>query len=170
MVPRPAESEAAPYQFTYMNKVVGDDPHAALVSQLSDATALFEGISEQASLHRYQPEKWSIREVLSHITDTERIFTYRMLWFARGLESPLPGFDQEIAARGANADAISWASHVAEFREVRLSTISLFRNMPAEGWRRRGTSSDRLLTVRALAYLIPGHVAHHLAILREQYL
>jgi len=170
MIPRPAESEAAPYQFTYINKAVGDDPLTTLQSQLSGALNVFEGISEQASLHSYEPGKWSIREVLSHITDTERIFAYRMLWFARGLESPLPGFDQDIAARGAEADSIPWAAHVQEFREVRLSTISLYRNMPPEGWTRTGTSSDRFLSVRALAYMIPGHVEHHLAILRERYL
>jgi hypothetical protein len=170
MIQRPAESEAAPYHFTYINKIVGDDPHGTLESQLGDALALFEGISEQASLHRYQPGKWTIREVLSHVTDTERIFAYRMLWFARGLESPLPGFEQDIAARGAEANSIPWSAHVQEFREVRTSTISLFRNLPPEGWTRSGTFSDFFVTVRAMAYLIPGHAAHHLSILRERYL
>lgn len=170
MIQRPAESEASPYQFTYINRVVGGDPHATLETQLAEALALFAGISEEASLHRYQPGKWSIREVLNHITDTERIFNYRMLWFARGLPSPLPGFDQDVAASGAHADAASWASHVEEFRSVRLATISLFRNMPPEGWTRSGTASDIFITVKAMAYLIPGHVEHHLAILREHYL
>jgi uncharacterized damage-inducible protein DinB len=137
---------------------------------LEEALTLFAGISEEASLCRYAPEKWSIRQLLNHITDTERAFAFRVLWFGRGFETPLPGYDQDIAASGAAADAVSWAAHVEEFRRVRLSTISLFHNMPAEGWTRSGSASDKFVTVRALAYIIPGHVAHHLAILRERYL
>jgi len=169
MIQRPTESEAAPYQLSYISKVTGDDPHAILESQFSAALSLFAGITEEASLHRYQPDKWSIREVLNHITDTERIFTSRMLWFARGLPSPLPGFDQDIAAAGAHADSIPWAAHVEEFRNVRLATISLYRNIPPEGWTRSGTASNIFITVPAMAYLIPGHAGHHLAILREKY-
>jgi hypothetical protein len=86
------------------------------------------------------------------------------------LETPLPGYDQNIAALGAGADEVSWASHVEEFRRVRLSLISLFRNMPSEAWTRRGIASENAFTVRALAYIIVGHVAHHLAVLRARYL
>jgi hypothetical protein len=170
MIPRPGESEANPYLFTYIDKVTGDNPLATLETQLEEAMNLFGTISEQASLHRYQPEKWSIRELLNHVTDTERIFAYRLLWIARGLELPLPGFEQDIAVRGANADAIPWASHTEEFRSVRRATVTLYRNMPEEGWTRSGTASERHITARALAYIIPGHTAHHLAILREFYL
>jgi len=170
MVERPGETEAAPFYFTYINKVSGDDPVSTLESQREDAVTYFARISEETSLRRYAPEKWSIRQVLNHITDNERAFAFRALWFARGFEAPLPGYDQEIAASGAAADAVSWASHIEEFRAVRNSTISLFRNMPAEGWTRGGVASDKFVTVRALAYIIPGHAAHHLAILRERYL
>jgi hypothetical protein len=170
MIPRPTEKDAAPYQLQYIGKVIGDDPLTILETQLGEALTLFEGICEETSLHRCEPGKWSIRELLNHITDTERIFAYRLLWFGRGLGSPLPGFEQDDAARAANANATSWASHVEEFRTVRLATIPLVRNMPAQGWDRTGTASNHFITVRALAYLIPGHVAHHLAILRERYL
>jgi hypothetical protein len=121
-------------------------------------------------LHRYAPDKWSIRQVLNHVTDTERAFAFRALWFARGFDSPLPSYDQNVAATGADADRISWAAHVEEFRRVRLSTISLFKNMPSHAWMRSGIASGNPFTVRALAYIIPGHLAHHITLLRERYL
>ena len=131
---------------------------------------MFSEISEEKSLHRYAPEKWSIRQVLNHVTDTERAFGFRALWFARGFESPLPSYDQNVASSGAEADLVSWAAHVEEFRRVRLSTISLFRNLPSQAWTRSGIASDNRFTVRALAYIIPGHFAHHVSVLRERYL
>ncbi len=170
MIGRPQSDEAAPYYFTYINRVNGDDPARVIESQLDEYAGLFSGISEEKSLHRYAPDKWSIRQVLNHVTDAERAFTFRVLWFARGFDTPLPSYDQNIAAAGAAADQISWAAHVEEFRRVRLSTILLFRNMPSEGWMRRGIASDNPFTVRALAFIIAGHVAHHVKILRERYL
>lgn len=170
MIERPTEADAAPFYFTYINQVVGDDPFAATENQLDEAVSLFAGISEETSLHKYSPEKWSIRQLLNHVTDTERAFAFRMMWFARGFDTPLPGYDQDIAASGAEADKISWEAHVEEFRQVRLSTISLFRNMPPAGWRRGGIASEKFVAVGALAWIIPGHAAHHLTILRERYL
>ena len=170
MISRPQTAEAAPYYFTYINQVTGDDPVRALENQLEESQALLSAISEENSLHRYAPEKWSIRQLLNHVTDTERAFAFRVLWFARAFESPLPSYDQNVAASGAEADRISWAAHVEEFRRVRLSTISLFRNMPPQAWTRSGIASDNRFTVRALAYIIPGHFAHHVSVLRERYL
>jgi hypothetical protein len=170
MLERPGESEVAPHFFTYINQVAGGDPFEFIESQLDDALGLFATISEESSLRRYAPDKWSIRQLVNHVTDTERAFAFRLLWFARGFETPLPGYDQDIAATGAEADAVSWAAHVAEFKQVRLSTISLYRNMPAAGWTRSGIASDKFVTTRALGWIIPGHVAHHLTILRERYL
>jgi hypothetical protein len=170
MTGRPREAEAAPFYFTYINKVPGDDPVAVVESQLDAALELFSTISEETSLRRYAAEKWSIRQLLNHVTDTERAFVFRLLWFGRGFDAPLPGFDQDIAAAGARADGVSWAAHVEEFRRVRLSTISLCRNMPAEGWMRGGIASEKFVTARALAWIIAGHVAHHLDILQERYL
>jgi hypothetical protein len=167
MIPRPAPTEAAPYYFTYINSVTGDDPLAALEAQLNEP--LLSSVSEEKSLHRYAPGKWSIRELLNHVTDTERAFAFRALWFARGFDTPLPSYDQNVAAAGALADQVSWAAHVEEFRRVRLATISLFGNLPAEAWTRSGIASDNRFTVRALAYIIPGHFAHHVAVVRERY-
>jgi hypothetical protein len=169
MIGRPLEGEAAEYYFRYIEQVSGNDPLPMIEGQVKDAESLLWGISEEKSLHRYAPEKWSIRQLLNHVTDTERAFAFRALWFARGFDSPLPIYDQNIAAAGAEADKSSWAAHVEEFHRVRLSTISLFRNMPQHAWMRRGIASDNTFSVRALAFIIPGHVAHHMAVLRERY-
>lgn len=170
MTGRPERSEAADYYFTYIDQVPGDDPNAVLRDELQEAEALLTEVTEEKSLSRYAPGKWSIRQVLNHITDTERAFAFRALWFARGFDAPLASYDQEIAARGADADRVSWSSHVEEFRNVRLSTISLFANMPPEAWMRHGIASGKPFTVRALAFIIAGHFRHHVKIVRERYL
>jgi hypothetical protein len=169
MIGRPEAGEAAPYYSVYIDQAPGDNPLTLIESQLDECLSVFAGITEERSNYRYAPDKWSIRQLLNHITDTERAFAFRALWFARGFDAPLPGFDQEIAAAGAEADRISWAEHVAEFRAVRLSTISLYRNLPPDAWMRSGIASEKPFTVRALAFIIPGHAAHHLRILGERY-
>ena len=147
-----------------------DDPMRALVQQLGEAMELCAGVSEERSMHRYAPDKWSMRQALNHITDTERAFCYRALWFGRGFAAPLESFDDQVASQGAEADRVGWDCHMEEFRQVRLATISLFRNMPEAAWTRSGMASGNLITVRALAFLCAGHAEHHLAILRERYL
>jgi hypothetical protein len=166
----PDRSEAAEYYFTYIDQVVGNDICGILKSQLTDSISLLESVSEEQSLGRYAPGKWSMRQLLSHVTDTERAFVFRALWFARGFDSPLPGFDQDISVAGAGADSRSWASHVEEFRTVRRATMSFFQNLPAEAWVRRGVAGGNPFTVRALAFITAGHVTHHMRILRERYL
>jgi hypothetical protein len=170
MIGRPGPSEAAAFYATHIDRVIGDNPLLAIEGQLDESLLFLAAISEEDSKRRYQPGKWSIREVLNHVTDTERAFAFRALWFARGFDASLPGYDENVAAAGAQADLVPWVAHVEEFRQVRLSTISLFRNLPAEAWMRGGIANDNPFTVRALAFIIPGHVAHHLAILRERYL
>jgi hypothetical protein len=170
MIGRPENSEAAPYYFTYINQVQGDNPVRVIQAQLDEALPFLTGITEERSLYRYAPDKWTIREALSHVTDTERVFALRALWFARGLDSPLPSFDQNIAASGAAADGIPWAAHVEEFGHVRRASISLFRNMPNGAWMRSGVASDNRFTVRAMAFITAGHWEHHLKILRDKYL
>jgi hypothetical protein len=165
----PERGEAAEYYFRYIDRVGSSDPVAVLEKQMGDVLATLGGISESGSLHRYAPAKWSLREVVSHLNDTERIFVGRALWFARGFEARLPGFEQDEAVAVAGADEVSWASHLEEFRGVRQATTALFRNLPAEAWMRRGIASDSTFTVRALAYIVAGHVAHHMAVIRERY-
>lgn len=170
MTGRPAPTEAAHYYYTYIDRIASDDVVGALESQLDPALRLFATITEEKSLHRYGPDKWSMRQLLSHVSDAERVFLYRALWFARGFDTPLPGFDQNIAVPAAAADQFSWASHVADFEAVRAATLSFFRNLPEDAWSRTGIASDNPVSVRALAYIIAGHVAHHVAILKERYL
>lgn len=167
---RPAIGDAAPYYFTYIDQVPGDDCLSVMTAQLDEALAFFGGISEEKSLHRYAPEKWSIRQVLNHVTDTERSFVFRALWFARGLDTPLPSYEQEIAVAGAEADRLPWAHLVEEFHHVRQASIDLFRNLPELAWERRGVASGKPFTVRALGFMVPGHTTHHMRILRERYL
>ena len=169
MLGRPLATEAAPYYFTYIDKAPGDDPLALIEGQLEPHIALFSSISEEKSLHRYAAGKWSIREVLNHVTDTERAFAFRALWFGRGFQEPLPSYDQEIAVAGGGADRVAWAAHVEEFRRVRLATVSLFRNLPSEAWQRSGIASGNPFTVRAIAFIIAGHLEHHARVVKVKY-
>lgn len=166
----PEPGEAAPYYFNYIDRVRSDDVLGVLEAQLDETLAFLLGITEEKSLHRYAPEKWSIRQVLNHVSDTERVFLFRALWFARGFDSPLPSFDEKVSAAAARADGFSWARHVEEFQAVRRATLTFFRNLPADAWMRSGIASGNPFTVRALAYITAGHTAHHVAILRERYL
>jgi uncharacterized damage-inducible protein DinB len=166
----PGRDEAAPYYFTYIDRIASDDIVSVLTNQRQQVPAFLSQISEQKSLHRYAPEKWSIRQVLNHVNDSERTFAFRALWFGRGLSEPLASFDQNTAANGARADDYSWASHVTDFRDVRNATLSLLQNLPEEAWSRKGVASGNSVTVRALAYIIAGHLSHHIAIVQERYL
>ena len=167
---RPERSEAAEYYFTYIDQVGEGHIVDILMRQGNELRPLLNGISEEQSLHRYEPGKWTIREVLSHLNDAERLFVSRAFWFARSFDTPLPSFDQNVAIAAAGANERSWRSHVEEFQTVRSSTISLFDNLPEDAWERRGTASGNPFTVRALAYICAGHVTHHVKILLGKYL
>jgi hypothetical protein len=166
----PDRTEAAEYYFTYIDKVPEGDICDTLDTQSVETLTLLRGISEEASLGRYAPEKWSIRQVVSHMNDAERVFVSRALWFARGFDSPLPSFDQDTAISSASADERSWSSHVEEFGAVRAASLAFFQNLPAFAWTRDGIASGNRFTVRALAYIVAGHVRHHTSILRTRYL
>ena len=170
MIAAPDRTEAAQYYFRYIDLVPPGDVCQLLEAQASQTIALYGDISEEASLYRYAPGKWSIREVLGHVNDTERLFVSRAFWFARGFDTALPSFDQNVAISTAGAHERSWKSHVDEFEAVRAATLSFFRNLPEAAWDRRGIASDNPFTVRALAYLAAGHVMHHSNIVRERYL
>ena len=164
-------TEAAEYYYTYIDQVPkGEDIRRIIDAQLGETVSVLGGISEQKSLHRYAPDKWTIRQVVGHINDCERMFVFRALWFARGLPGELPSFDQNIAIAAVRFDERSLSDLVAEFRTVRQSTLYFFRNLPDEAWAKRGIASGNPFTVRALAHITAGHVAHHMRILRERYL
>ena len=170
MTARPERDEAAPYYFTYIDKVPVGDIRQLIRAQAADVVDFASRISEERSRHRYAADKWSIREVLGHINDCERLFVMRAFWFARGFDTPLPSFDQNVAVATAGAHERPWQSHVDEFRAQRAATLAFFDSLPEAAWRRRGVASDNPFTVRALAYMVPGHVAHHLDIVRQRYL
>jgi DinB superfamily len=166
----PQRTEAAPFYFTYIDKITGDNILETMRAQLDDTFELLSGISEERSLYRYSPDKWSIRQVMNHVNDAERVFAFRAIWFARGFNDPLPSFEQNVASNAAQADEHSLASYSEEFRHIREASLSLFGNLPTEAWTRTGVASGNAVTVNALAYIIAGHVAHHVTILRERYL
>lgn len=170
MVGPPERTEAAPYYFTYIDRIKNPDIVAELEGQLESFPTFLRGISEDKSLHRYAADKWSIRQTLGHINDAERVFASRAFWFARRFDTPMPSFDQNVAVNAANADKCCWATHIDDFIAVRSATLSLFRNLPAEAWLRKGIASENPFTVRALAYVIAGHVVHHRLILETRYL
>ncbi len=170
MTHRPERHEAAPYYFTYIDQVGEGDICDLLDAQGMETLALLSTIGERQSGHRYAADKWTIREVVGHLNDTERLFAFRALWFARGFDSPLPSFDQHIAVASSGAEQRSWQSHIDEHRALRAATSSFFRHLPGDAWSKRGVASDNPFTVRALAYLAVGHVSHHVKILKERYL
>ena len=170
MIAKPDRTEAADYYYTYIEQVGEGDIRDLLEQQSSEVMSLLGTIDDQQSRQRYASDKWSIREVVSHINDTERLFVFRAWWFGRGFDSPLPSFDQNVALASAGADDRPWASHLDEFAAVRAATASFFRHLPDDAWSRRGIASGNPFTVRALAYITAGHVAHHLRILKERYL
>jgi DinB superfamily len=166
----PARDEAAEYYFKYIDQVPEGDICLQLETQLAETLPLLRSIGETQSLHRYAPDKWSIRQTLSHLNDCERLFGFRAWWFARGFDSPLPSFEQEIAVAESGADQQSWAGLIGEFESVRASTVSFYRGLPAAAWDRRGIASGNTFSVRALAFIAVGHVIHHVKILNERYL
>ena len=167
---RPQTTEYAPYYSRYVDLIATPDVVPQLSSQLEKTVSFLSNISEEKSLSTYGAGKWTIKEVLNHVNDTERVFLYRAFWFARGFEQPLPGYDQDVCVAAARPNSIPFTDLIDEFKHVRLSTLSIFRNMPDEAWGRTGIASDNPFTVRALAYIITGHVAHHLNVLEERYL
>ena len=167
---RPESSEYGPFYTTYIGLVPGNDPVAALQNQLQETGALLRSISEERGLHRYAPGKWSIKETIQHLSDTERIITYRALRFARADKTELPGFEQDDYVKPSEADSRPLADLIEEFSQVRRSTLSMFRNFPHAAWVRTGAANGNTLSVRALAYIAAGHELNHVKILREKYL
>ena len=166
----PDASEFAKFYLTYVSQVPAGDIREILATQAAETALLLRSIHDEKSLSRYAPDKWTIREVVNHINDTERVFTFRAFWFARGLGAELPSFDQDAAAALSGANLRSWQSHIAEFEGVRAATLAFWQDLPNDAWDRRGTASGNPVSVRALAWITAGHAAHHARILQESYL
>ena len=167
---RPQSGEYAPYYDRYIALVPGNDVLAALEDQRRQMLLLLSGRTEADGDLRYAPEKWSLKEVLGHISDTERIMSYRALRISRGDATPLEGFEQDDYVRNGPFARRPLADLIEDYIAVRRATISLFRNLDEAAWTRRGVASKNEVTVRALAFIIAGHELHHRKILEEKYL
>jgi hypothetical protein len=170
VIPRPTPDEYAPYFGGYVGEVPPGDVLAILERQMVETQELLRGLPASRATHRYAPGKWSIKEVVGHLSDTERIFTYRALCFCRSDRAPLPGFEEDDYVAAAGFDARPLADLARELETVRGATLSLFRGLSDEALLRRGTANGREFTVRAIAYIIAGHERHHVRVLRERYL
>lgn len=167
---RPENTEHAPYYGTYISLVAPGDVVETLDTQVESTLALVRTIPEERGGLRYAPGKWSVRELLGHVTDAERIFTYRALRFARGDETPLAGFDENSFIANSRLDARTLASLCEELEAVRRSSVLLFQSFDATEWLRRGTANGYPMSVRALAWTCAGHERHHMEILKSRYL
>jgi hypothetical protein len=166
----PEASEYAPYFGRYISLVAGHDVLAALEKQPHETLALLSTLTEEQGNFRYAPGKWSIKEMIGHVNDTERVFAYRALCFARNDRTPLASFEQDDYVRAGSFDECRLADLVEEFKCVRQSSLMLFRMLSTEAWMRRGVASGNPASVRALAYIIAGHELHHRRILQEKYI
>jgi uncharacterized damage-inducible protein DinB len=167
-ITKPQPDEHVEYYAKYI-RLVGDDALAALRAQSASTPRLLSGLSEAQAMHRYAPGKWSVKEVVGHITDGERVFSYRALWIARKDPSPMPGFDENAWVPAANFDRRSMHDLVASYEAVRAATVALLSSFDDETLTRRGTANNQEVSVRALAHIMAGHELHHVALLRERY-
>ncbi len=166
----PESHEFSPWFAGYVDKARSfADPVQKLAEQMAEALSLFGSLPPDKHLHRYAPGKWSVQEVLGHLIDAERIFAYRTLRIARNDQTPLAGFDENQYVIASETEHCDWKELLEEWEHVRRASILLLAHLPEGAWTRMGTSNGEPISVRALAYIMVGHVAHHLLILRERY-
>jgi hypothetical protein len=166
---RPESNEYDPYYDRYISLVPGADIVSALQTQLDQTTAILSAVSEEKAGYRYAPGKWSAKDVLGHLTDTERIFAYRALRIARNDQTPIEGFEQDDYVRYGPFANCPMADLVQEFGHVRRASLSLFQNLEEDAWGRRGIANKAEISVRALAFILAGHELHHRKVLKEKY-
>jgi hypothetical protein len=167
---KPAPTEHAPEFSSYIALVPEGDIIQTLERQIEDSLSLFRSISSDKANFRYAPDKWSVKQLLGHLIDSERIFSYRALRFARNDQTPLPGYEQNDYVRYADFDSRNLGEMTEEFATVRRATIQLFRPLNETEWMRRGKANENEVSVRALAYITAGHELHHIEVLRTRYL
>jgi len=168
-IPRPQPGENSPYYDRYISLVAGNDILTALDEQRRQTILLLSGRNEVDGDLRYAPGKWSAKEVLGHVCDTERVFAYRALRIARADNTPMEGFEQDDYVRNGPFSQRQLCDLIEDYIAVRRATLTLFRNLDEAAWSRRGTANKNEVTVRALAYIIAGHELHHRRILEEKY-
>lgn len=169
MLQRPAADEHAPSLEGYISHVPAGDVRVHLRTQMHETIGLFTGVDEARAGQGYGPGKWSLKEVIGHINDAERVFAYRLLRVARGDQTPLPGFEQDEWVPTSRANERSLASLLLEFAAIRASTMTLIDSIPDEAWLRRVTAGGKPVSARALVYVMAGHERHHVEILRARY-
>lgn len=167
---RPLAGEFNQYYASYIAQVPDGDIVEALIGGAEIAAALLGDLPDGVANRAYAPGKWTVKEVLLHATDAERIFTYRALRIARGDTTPLPGFDENAYTPMSGAASRTMESILDEFESVREASVTLFTGLPAEAWTRRGTASDSPVTTRAIAWITAGHLLHHLGVIQDRYL
>jgi len=167
---RPQPGEYASYYGRYIKLVPDGEILEILTIQFENSKSILSGLSEDKALFRYTPGKWTIKEVVGHVIDTERVFGYRALCFARNEQTSLPGFDQDSYMEYTNFNDLSMNTLLSEYESVRKSNILMFQNFNSEMWNRMGKADGNNLTVRSITYIIAGHELHHLTVLNERYL
>jgi hypothetical protein len=167
---RPAADEFNPFYAGYIAQVPDGDVVEALIGGAEIASALLGDLDEEAASFSYAPGKWTLKEVLLHCADAERIFTYRALRIARGDETPLPGFDENAYVPLSGAANRTIEDILDEFESVREATVTMFSGLPSDAWTRRGTASNNVVSVRALAWITSGHLLHHMGVIQDRYL
>jgi Mycothiol maleylpyruvate isomerase N-terminal domain. len=167
---RPSPDEYPPFYAGYVAQVPDGDVVEALIGGAEIAAALLHDVSEEVADHAYAEGKWTLKEVLLHCADAERIFAYRALRMARGDETPLPGWDENTYAPKSGASTRSLSSILDELESVREATVTLFQGLPEEAWSRAGVANGQPITVRAIAWITAGHLLHHLAVVQDRYL
>lgn len=166
----PHKDEYASFYEPYITKAQSADLPEALELSCQKNIAFFKGLTEAQCLHRYQAGKWSIKEIILHLIDSERVFAYRMLRISRSDETPLPGFDQDAYVPASNADSRSIESLLEEYAAVRKASLCFIRSLDESQLSRKGTASGWPVSVRALINIIYGHEAHHMAVIEERYI
>jgi hypothetical protein len=170
MIKRPESNEFSPFHAGYIQWVPGDDLLVLFKGQLEDTLSLLRHLTEEKASFRYAPNKWSIKEMIGHIADTERILSYRLLRIARGDNTPLPGFEEDAYVLGASFDLLPLEDLLDNLLVVRISTLSLLKGIAPEAFLRMGSVNNNVVSARALAYIISGHERHHRNVLIERYL
>lgn len=168
---RAQPEEYAEYYAPYIAKVQAEGELTEILKQQGEETeAFFAGLSDKQTEFRYAPGKWSIREILGHLTDTERIFAYRMLRIAREDPTPLAGFEEDDYVRSGNFGRVSMDRMLAHYRAVRASSVALLDTFGPDSWMRTGTANGQPISLRAQVCVLIGHERHHLEVIRERYL
>ena len=167
---RPEKSEYDPYYERYISLIIDNDIVTVLAGQLTELQDLFTALPEERGTYAYETGKWTIKEVLSHLIDGERIFAYRVFRIARGDKTPIEGFEQDGYIENSHANERSFAELLDEFNLLRRANVLFFKNLDNDDWVRTGTANNVEISVRAIAFVMVGHIRHHITILRSRYL